>query len=260
MPEGIDDSLFGGVMSWAALPGGVSAHWMTGASLFVGGAVGALVSVYASEAGRLPRIGEATRITQAEAQLAECQASLDRVKASWHVDIAARAGVTVLDAHEHACAFEQNQVDAAQTALDQVRRAARHKTPLYVLLGGVLACGLASDLVLAGLIGLAWPAGLVGLASAQQTEIVRKAAVEALNDSAAETVASHRAGQEEGRAAALIDIAMTMRQVATARVAGRPRPTSMVGISSGVDPSSGGALPAGLDRQTDEENRYEPHR
>src|SRR5207342_2409211 len=125
----VDNSLFDGILTWATQPRGFHRNWPTGLALFLSGAAGALMLVYSSESGRLPRVGGTTRIAEAELALVDLRSLLAQAQSDWRDLITRDAQCPSPSALERWCTFTDAQIRSDETSLDRQRRIARRKTP-----------------------------------------------------------------------------------------------------------------------------------
>lgn len=209
-----DPTLLQGFAPWAAKHGGLSGNWTAGLALFACGIVGAAITIFVSEAEYLPRIGEGARVKKAAQQRDEIKASLDSAMQDRRALIENYPTSERLPPVERWCDFLEGQLKWSDKSLARQRKALTWKLPLYVLLGGVVAVALAPTYLLAGVVGLAWPAVLKGVTGDRASAMVKQVALEALA-SAPEEIERTRAN---ATAEAFRTIARDMRERAESRV------------------------------------------
>lgn len=167
----------GGLFGWAYQPGGWAANWDQGVALLIAGAIGAGVTLYLVDPDHLPMQGGAGRLRAAVGEL-------DELKSSWTDSMHERRTLIASDPNngripplERFCDDLSKQVKARNKSISALRRSMLSMgLPLYVLLGGALASAIATTLLQALLLGVAWPASLQSVGILKQKEALKNQA------------------------------------------------------------------------------------
>jgi hypothetical protein len=193
-------SITGGVFPWLS-DGGWTASWPVGAVLLAGGIAGALATAYLTDPTFLPQLGGARELRETEKKLQE-------VNRAWSEELARRRQLSVRG-------VDDREVENAMSLCDQLERQAkywdsiyraqraslsRRGFPLFVLIGGVVACLLTRSVLEAIAVGAAWPASLRGLGmQTEKQDVKEEARVELaeLVESARDEVAQARINERQ---------------------------------------------------------------
>lgn len=239
----LSDPFFEGALTWATGPGGLAAHWQDGLLLLGAGILGAALTVYTSEWGRLPRIGETVRIRQVADRIEGRRLELDQQQRKCQEQLARDPCDSGTRARHNWCKFLDAQIRGDELELAALERSARAKAPLYVALGAILAVVLAPNVMFAVLIGLTWPVLVVGASTTRLITKIRDDAAGTLDTFTEETDRAQtealRRARDEGRLDALFEFVSKFSGQGSA-APGRSGPSAASGGSS-VHPAADGA-------------------
>lgn len=180
--SGQTDTLF----PWLGGSGTLAERLTVGGLLFLIGLLGALVTVYFSRPGELPRIGGGLAIRELRLAVADAKEVVEARRRTLNRVAEREVSEDTKSLYEyHKQLFSDAVADLDQALArlnEQMRLTLRYRAPIFVLLGGCVALLFSLNLLQALVLGASWPLILSGLGIHRQLDVIAEAAAREARD------------------------------------------------------------------------------